>query len=71
MWAEKIVFVNKENYNESLELFKDHQMLHNLITIRSIVLDIPDVYNYNDPELVIEFEKQIDWVRAVGGKTSY
>jgi predicted protein tyrosine phosphatase len=71
MWAEKIVFVNKENYDESLELFKDHQMLHSLITTRSLVLDIPDVYNYNDPELIIEFEKQIDWVRAVGGKTSY
>ena len=26
MWAQKIVFVNKENYQESLELFKDKQM---------------------------------------------
>ena len=71
MWAQKIVFVNKENYQESLELFKDKQMLHNLLVVRSLVLDIPDMYEYNDPELVIEFEKQIDWVRAVGGKTSY
>jgi predicted protein tyrosine phosphatase len=71
MWAEKIVFVNEENYHESLELFKDHQMLHNLLTMRSLVLNILDIYNYNDPELAIEFEKQIDWVRAVGGKTSY
>jgi predicted protein tyrosine phosphatase len=71
MWAEKIVFVNEENYHECLELFKDHQMLHNLLTIRSLVLEIPDIYNYNDPELIIEFERQIDWVRAVGGKTSY
>jgi predicted protein tyrosine phosphatase len=71
MWANKIVFVSEENYHESLELFKDHQMLHNLLTIRSLVLDIPDMYEYNDPELVIEFEKQIDWVHAVGGKTSY
>ena len=71
MWAQKIVFVHEENYHESLELFKDYQMLHHLLTTRSLVLNIPDVYNYNDPELVIEFEKQIDWVRAVGGKTSY
>ena len=71
MWAEKIVFVNKENYRESLELFKDYQMLHNLLVMRSLVLDIPDMFNYNDLELLIEFEKQIDWVRAVGGKTSY
>ena len=71
MWAEKIVFVNEENYHESLEVFKDYQMLHNLLTMRSLVLNIPDMYEYNDPELIIEFEKQIDWVRAVGGKTSY
>ena len=71
MWAEKIVFINEENYHECLELFKDYQMLHNLLTVRSLVLDIPDIYNYNDPDLIIEFEKQIDWVRAFGGKTSY
>ena len=71
MWAEKIVFVNEENYHESLELFKDYQMLHNLLTMRSLVLNIPDMYEYNDPDLIIEFERQIDWVRAVGGKTSY
>ena len=71
MWAEKIVFVNENNYHQCLELFADHQMLHNLLTVRSLVLDIPDMYEYNDHELVIEFEKQIDWVRVVGGKTSY
>jgi len=71
MWAEKIVFVNEENYHESLQLFKDYQMLHNLLTVRSLVLDIPDIYNYNDRDLIIEFEKQIDWVRAFGDKTSY
>ena len=71
MWAQKIVFVTEENYHEALEVFADHQMLHSLLTMRSLVLNIPDIYNYNDSELVIEFEKQIDWVRAVGGKTSY
>ena len=71
MWAEKIVFVSEENYHESLELFKDHQRLHALLTLRSLVLDIPDIYNYNESDLIIEFEKQIDWVHAVGGKTTY
>jgi len=71
MWAQKIVFVSEENYHESLEVFKDHQMLHSLLTMRSLVLNIPDIYNYNDTDLIIEFERQIDWVRAVGGKTSY
>jgi len=71
MWAQKIVFVSEENYHEALELFKNHQRLHSLLTLRSLVLDIPDIYNYNESDLVIEFEKQIDWVHAVGGKTSY
>ena len=71
MWAEKIIFVNEENYQESLELFKDKQMLHNLLVVRSLVLDVPDLYNYNESDLIIEFEKQIDWVRAFGDKTSY
>jgi predicted protein tyrosine phosphatase len=71
VWAQKIVFVSEENYNESLELFADHQRLHNLLIIRSLVLDIPDMYEYNDHEVIIEFEKQIDWVHAVGGKTTY
>jgi len=71
MWADKIVFVNEENYHECLDLFKDHQMLHNILTLRSLVLDIPDIYNFNESDLIIEFERQIDWVRAFGGKTSY
>jgi predicted protein tyrosine phosphatase len=71
MWAQKIVFVSEENYHEALEVFADHQMLHSLLTMRSLVLNIPDIYNYNDTDLIIEFERQIDWVRAVGGKTSY
>jgi predicted protein tyrosine phosphatase len=71
MWAEKIVFLNEENYNECLELFKDYQMLNNLLIVRALVLDIPDIYNFNDTDLIIEFEKQIDWVRAFAGKTIY
>ena len=71
MWADKIIFVNEENYHECLDLFKDHQMLHNILTVRSLVLDIPDIYNFNESDLIIEFERQIDWVRAFGGKTSY
>lgn len=70
-WADKIVFVNDTNYHESLELFKDTGDLHYQLTTKSLVLDILDMYNYNEPLLVVEFEKQIDWVRAVGGKTTY
>ena len=70
-WADKIVFVNDRNYHDALELFVDTGDLHYQLTTKSLVLDIPDMYNYNEPQLITEFEKQIDWVRAVGGKTSY
>ena len=70
-WADKIVFVNDSNYHDALQLFANTSNLHYQLTTKSIVLDILDMYNYNEPQLVVEFEKQIDWVRAVGGKTSY
>jgi predicted protein tyrosine phosphatase len=70
-WADKIVFVNDRNYHDSLELFADTGTLHYQLTTKSLVLDIIDMYDYNEPELITEFEKQIDWVHAVGGKTTY
>jgi predicted protein tyrosine phosphatase len=70
-WADKIVFVNENNYHDALEIFKDTGTLHYQLTTKSLVLDILDMYNYNEAELITEFEKQIDWVRAVGGKTTY
>lgn len=70
-WADKIVFVNDSNYHDALEIFKDTGTLHYQLTTKSLVLDILDMYNYNEAELITEFEKQIDWVRAVGGKTTY
>ncbi len=71
MWAEKIVFVNEYNYIEAREVFEDYQALHHWLEDKAIILDIPDQYNYNSHQLIVEFEKQIDWVRAVGGKTTY
>ena len=70
-WADKIVFVNDSNYHDALELFANTGDLHYQLTTKSIILDILDMFNYNEPELIVEFERQIDWVRAVGGKTSY
>jgi predicted protein tyrosine phosphatase len=70
-WADKIVLVNDDVYHQALRTFSQHEYLHEELTSKSLVLDIPDIYNYNSPELITEFEKQIDWVRAVGGKTTY
>lgn len=70
-WADKIIFVNMENYEQALISFEDYEALHYSLITKSQVLDIQDIYVYNDPDLIILFEQQIDWVRAFGNKTSY
>lgn len=46
-WADEIVFVNKENY----EMVRDEIEGLELVS-KCKVLDIPDIYNFNDPELI-------------------
>jgi len=46
-WADEIVFVNRENYNEV-----KHDIERLNAKKRSYILDIPDQYSFNDPELV-------------------
>lgn len=47
LWADEIVFVNKQNYNmvkEELERLE--------VTKKCKVLNIPDNYGFNEPELI-------------------
>lgn len=60
-WAERIVFVNENNYLEALREFHEHSELLNQIRAKSYIMNIPDVYNYNDPQLVREFESEFLW----------
>lgn len=46
-WADEIVFVNEENYRDVYNDLKQFKLLD-----KCYVLDIPDMYNFNDPELV-------------------
>ena len=46
-WADEIVFVNEENFNHV-----KHELELLGILWKCHVLDIPDIYNFNDPELV-------------------
>lgn len=46
-WADEIVFVNQENYQR---VEKDLERME--LKDRCIVLDIPDQYGFNDPELI-------------------
>jgi predicted protein tyrosine phosphatase len=49
-WADEIVFVNKENYRQVEEELKDILSEDGMKKIK--VLDIPDNYMFNDPELL-------------------
>lgn len=57
MWADEIVFVNAENYKQASRTFMETNFLQSLIE-KSIVLDIPDNYEYNHPDLLKYFEEQ-------------
>jgi predicted protein tyrosine phosphatase len=58
-WAEKIVFVNRENLWNLEDNFLGHAYLLEQIEQKQIVLNIPDNYEYMDPELVGFFEAEL------------
>lgn len=58
MWANKIIFVNEENYTQALEVFYDTGYDED-IRSKAVVLDIPDQFDYNNPELVHCFEQAL------------
>lgn len=47
MWADEIVFVNQENFRAIALTIADINIGH-----KCYVLDIPDQYSFNDPELL-------------------
>ena len=56
LWADQIIFVNEENYNTvELELHK-----LGIPKDKITVLDIPDMYNFNNPELLEIIKVQYD-----------
>jgi len=64
-WAHRIIFVNRENYQEALESF-DAVGYSEDIERKAIVLDIPDRYGTFDPQLVQIWE---DWFDEYGPVT--
>jgi len=46
-WADEIVFVNNENYQHVKKDIEELGLLN-----KTYVLDIPDMYNFNDPKLL-------------------
>ena len=55
-WAEEIVFVNNENYEQFLKTIDDDV----LADLNIKVLDIPDQYPHMHPNLIAEFKKQYE-----------
>ena len=55
LWAQEIVFVNKENYEETTKHFKLEDFP---CTVK--VLDIPDQYEHMHPKLIAHFEEQYE-----------
>ena len=47
LWADEIVFVNNSNFISVKEDLKRLNVLN-----KCLVLDIPDMYEFNDPELI-------------------
>ena len=47
LWADEIVFVNKENFNSVRVELETLKVIH-----KCYVLNIPDQYAFNDPELI-------------------
>lgn len=52
-WADEIVFVNNENYQQVKEELEKLNVIH-----KCYVLDIPDMYEFNNPELLEICKKQ-------------
>lgn len=57
-WADKIFFVNKENYTQACKTFNGVGGIHSKV-MAATILDIPDDYRYNDPELIKLLEEQV------------
>lgn len=58
-WADKIVFVSAENLWQLEDNFLGHDFLLNQIEQKKIVLNIPDNFEYMDPELVKMYEEEL------------
>jgi len=58
MWAHKIIFVNEENYLDAMKTFAISEYNED-IREKGIILDIQDIYEYNNLELIRQLEEQL------------
>jgi predicted protein tyrosine phosphatase len=61
IWADEIVFVNRENYDQAIGRFEEiDEDLVATIKEKAKVLNIPDSYEHMHPELIKAFEEQYE-----------
>ena len=58
-WADKIICVNKENLWQLEENFLGHNHLLEQLEQKAIALNIPDNFEYMDPQLQQFFEQEL------------
>ena len=58
-WANKIIFVNRENLWQLEDNFLGHKDLLEQIERKQVVLNIPDNFEYMDPELQQFFQDEL------------
>lgn len=58
-WAEIIVVVNYENFGQLEHNFEGYPKILEQLDAKSVILDIPDRYNYMHPELQTAFQEQL------------
>jgi protein-tyrosine phosphatase len=62
-WADKIFFINNKNYKDAEKYFKDDMITLMRLENKRWVWNIPDKYDYNDPELIEIITKQLHQYR--------
>lgn len=65
MWAEKIIFVNRDNFEEALDTFED-TAYETALCGKSVALDIPDRYEAFSPKLVAIWNSWFDEFEGQG-----
>lgn len=60
LWADQLVFVNKENYLQTLKRFEYDENLVYTIDDKAVVLNIPDNYEHMHPKLIDAFQEQYE-----------
>lgn len=58
-WADIIIFVNKENFEQATDTFEDNAWMLDHLRQKAQVLEIPDNHAYMDEELIRAFGKQL------------